>query len=189
MICLFLAPGFEETEAIAPLDIARRAGIDIVTVGIEGKIVTGSHGIPITADYSADELDLSQISGVVLPGGMPGAKNLESSSFVKAAVMQAFEQGEMIAAICAAPYLLGRWGILEGKEAICFPGYESELSGARLSQKNVVTDGSVITARAAGWAVPFGLAIAEYQKGREKADEIAASIQLADFWAEVKRNE
>lgn len=178
MIFLFLAPGFEETEAIAPLDIARRAGCEIQTVGIGSKMVTGSHGIPVTADLADSELDLSLVSGVILPGGMPGAKNLEASPIVKAAVLRAFENGDMVAAICAAPYLLGRWGILEGKEAICYPGYESELTGAKLSEKKVVTDGNVITACAAGWAVPFGLAVAAWQKGEEKAAEIAQSIRI-----------
>ena len=178
MIIEFLAPGFEETEAITPLDIARRAGCEIKTVGIGSKTVTGSHGISVTADYSEEELDISQVSGVVLPGGMPGAKNLECSALVKATVSKMFEKGEMIAAICAAPYLLGRWGFLKGKEAICFPGYESDLLGAKISDQKVVTDSNIITACAAGWAVPFGLAIVAYQKGADKAKEIADSIRF-----------
>ena len=177
MIYMFLANGFEETEAIAPLDILRRAGLSVTTVGIGGKKVTGAHGIVVSADIADAELDLSSapIEAVILPGGMPGTLNLNASPAVHSAIDKAAAEGAIIAAICAAPMILGEKMLLSGKEAVCYPGFEAHLKGARLSDKKAVRDGNVITAKGMGVALEFGLMLAAALKG----DEIYESIRSA----------
>lgn len=178
MVYMFLANGFEETEAVCPLDMLRRAGADVrtVAVGTDTLTVTGSHGIKVNADISADDLDTGDIEMVILPGGLPGADNLFASETVRLALAEAKKSGAYIAAICAAPYILGRLGYLEGHRAVCYPGYEKELSGAVITDAAVVTDGTVITARAAGSALPFGLALVRALFGQERADAIADAV-------------
>jgi 4-methyl-5(b-hydroxyethyl)-thiazole monophosphate biosynthesis len=164
MIYLFLANGFEEIEALCPLDVLRRLRLDVMTVGIGGKTVRGSHGICVTADLTEEEFrsHLNDPDGfapdaVILPGGMPGAANLDASAVVDAAIAAASARGALIGAICAAPFLLGKRGLLAGKEATCFPGFEEQLLGARLSKHKVVRDGNLITAAGMGVALEFGL--------------------------------
>ena len=177
MVYLFLANGFEETEAIAPLDMLRRAGLDVKTVAVGGSLtVTGSHGIPVTADIAEADFAPDNIDMVVLPGGMPGADNLYASDTVRTALEYAKGSGAYIAAICAAPYILGKLGYLEGHRAVCYPGYESELLGADVTDAPVVTDGHIITARAAGSALPFGFALVAALCGEEKADAVARAV-------------
>lgn len=126
MIYVFLADGFEETEAIAPIDMLRRAKKTVVTVGVTGKIVTGSHGIPVTADITQDEMQLNdELEMIVLPGGMPGTLNEEASEQVQAAITYCAEHDRYLTAICAAPSILGHRGLLQGKHAVCYPGFES----------------------------------------------------------------
>ena len=173
----FLAPGFEEIEAIAALDIMRRAGIDVRTVGIGSRTVTGSHGIPVTADISEPEVDFDAAEGMILPGGMPGTLGLERSKTVGKMLSAANEKGLLIAAICAAPSILGEKRILNGCEAICFPGFEDSLSGAKISGKSVVRDGNIITAKGMGVALEFGLELVSVFCGDEKAMELRASVQ------------
>ena len=177
MIYVFLANGFEEVEALTPVDVLRRGGVDVKTVGIGGKTVTGSHHIPVTADLSEDEVDFAALSGVVLPGGMPGTKNLDASETVKKALAAANEKGALIAAICAAPSVLGHNGLLSGKRATCFPGFESELTGATLCADLAVTDGNVVTGKGAGAALPFALALLRYLKGADVADTVKSALQ------------
>lgn len=177
MIYVFLANGFEEIEAIAPVDILRRCKQDVMTVGIGGKFVIGSHHIPVAADLEEKEIRYDDLEAVVLPGGMPGTLNLEASVTVKKAIEFAVKNDKLIASICAAPSILGHMGILAGKEAICFPGYEEECKGARISDKKVVVDGNIITAAGAGVAIPFGAAIAERFAGPEKVERVLASLQ------------
>ena len=177
MIYVFLANGFEEVEALTPVDVLRRGGVDVKTVGIGGKTVTGSHHIPVTADLSEDEVDFAALSGVVLPGGMPGTKNLDASETVKKALDAANEKGALIAAICAAPSVLGHNGLLFGKRATCFPGFESELTGATLCTDLAVTDGNVVTGKGAGAALPFALALLAYLKGADVADTVKSALQ------------
>lgn len=178
MIYCFLGDGFEELEAIAPIDVLKRAGFDVVTVGVTGKTVSGSHGIPVVADITADELTLVEgLEAVILPGGMPGTLNLEKSPAVQSAIDFADECGAFICAICAAPQILGHKRLLDGKEAIAFPGFEDELYGAIISDKHVVRDGKFITAKGAGVAVEFGLEIIAALKSRELADETRSTIQ------------
>ena len=170
MIYVFLANGFEEIEALAPVDILRRAEQEVKTVGVGGKTITGSHGITVTAD----------IEMLVLPGGMPGTLNLEKSPIVTACARYCAANGVYLAAICAAPSILGHLGLLEGREAICFPGFEGELKGAKLSEKPVCVDGSIITAKGMGVATQFGLTLAGLIAGQDTADKIRASIQSVD---------
>lgn len=178
MVYCFLADGFEETEAIAPIDMLKRAGVLVTTVGIGKRVITGSHGIPVTADITDSEFKADEeLEAVILPGGMPGTLNLDASKTVHSALDFAEEHGKLLCAICAAPSILGKKGLLCGREAIAFPGFEKDLNGAVISKKFVVRDGNVITARGAGVAVKFGLEIAAALVGRKRSDEIFEQIQ------------
>ncbi|MBR6568173.1 MAG: DJ-1/PfpI family protein [Clostridia bacterium] len=178
MIYCFLADGFEEVEALAAVDMIRRAGLELKTVGVDNTLICGAHGIKVECDCTADEIRLdSDLSAVILPGGMPGTLNLEKSKAVQNAVDFASENGKLICAICAAPSILGHKGLLRGKEAIAYPGFEKDLDGAEISKKHVVRDGNIITAKGAGVAVDFGLEIVSYLSGADKADEIRKAIQ------------
>lgn len=178
MVYCFLADGFEELEAIAPIDMLKRAGVDVVTVGVTGKNVTGSHNITFVADIEADEVVLTdKIEAVILPGGMPGTLNLEKSEAVQNAVDYAVSEGKFLCAICAAPSILGHKCLLKGKNATAFPGFEKDLEGAVISDKYVCRDGKFITARGAGVAVKFGLEIVSALVSEEKSKEIEKTIQ------------
>lgn len=160
MIYVFLADGFEETEALAPVDLLKRAGKEVITVGVTGNVVTGSHGIQVIADTNEISLDDS-LEMIVLPGGMPGTLNLEKSQCVQNAIDYCILNNKFIGAICAAPSILGHKGLLKGKKAICYPGFESHLEGAVISDNSVEEDGIFITARGAGVAIDFGLKLVE----------------------------
>ena len=175
MIYVMLAEGFEEIEALTVVDYVRRAGIELKTVGVTGKVVTGSHNIPVTADLLSEETKIIP-DMVVLPGGLPGTTYLDESQYVKDMITACLEQGGMAVAICAAPSVLGGMGLLNGKEAICYPGFEEKLIGATVSESPVVRDGNLITAKAAGVANEFAYAIIEAMSGREKAEEIRNQI-------------
>ncbi len=180
MFYMFFANGFEEVEAIAALDVIRRAGIEIKSVGIGSKTICGSHGISVNCDLSDDEIcEFSDCSGVILPGGMPGTTNLYESTLVHSAIDYCNENGKFICAICAAPLILGRKGLLKGVNAVCFPGFEDELVGAILNDSFVCTDGKIITAKGMGSAVNFGLAIVAAVKGQIFADELKSSLQCS----------
>ena len=178
MVYCFLADGFEETEAIAPVDMLRRAGVTVKTVGIGKSVITGSHGLSVICDLTDSEMRLTdELDGVILPGGMPGTLNLDASQTVHSAVDFAVSHQKLVCAICAAPSILGRKGLLSGKKAIAFPGFEKELEGAIISKDPVVKDGVFITAKGAGVAVDFGLEIVAALVSRAKSDEIRSSIQ------------
>lgn len=162
MLYLLLAEGFEETEAVAPLDIIRRAELPIQTVAVTENPVAGAHNIPITADIELDAVDFDAMEGVILPGGMPGTLNLQKNPKVIEILNHCAENGKLIAAICAAPMVPGGMGLLEGKQAVCFPGFEDQLEGAQLLDDGVVRDGNYITAKGAGTALEFGAAIVDY---------------------------
>ncbi len=180
MFYMFFADGFEEVEAIATLDVIRRADIEIKSVGVGGKTVYGSHGISVNCDIYSDEIcEFSDCSGVILPGGMPGTLNLFDCKKVHDAIEYCNANDKFICAICAAPLILGRKGILNGVEAVCFPGFEDELKGAVISDKFVCTDGNIITAKGMGSAVNFGLAIVTAVKGQAFADELRATLQCS----------
>lgn len=178
MVYCFLADGFEETEAIAPVDMLRRAGVTVKTVGIGKSVITGSHGLSVICDLTDSEVRLTdELDGVILPGGMPGTLNLDASQAVHSAVDFAVSHQKLVCAICAAPSILGRKGLLSGKKAIAFPGFEKELEGAIISKDPVVKDGVFITAKGAGVAFDFGLEIVAALVSRAKSDEIRSSIQ------------
>ncbi len=179
MIYMFLAEGFEEVEALAPLDLLRRAGLSVKTVGVGTKTVTGAHGISVVADLADTEYADDTPEMIFLPGGMPGTLNLAASEVVQNAIATAVRTNAYLAAICAAPSILGDLGLLRGKEAICYPGFEDRLVGATLSNKRVVRDGKILTAAGMGVAVEFGLAIVEELLGKDKAEELRRGV-LAD---------
>lgn len=182
MLYLLLAEGFEETEAVAPLDVIRRAGIEIQTVGVTGDVVGGAHGIRIQTDVQIDDIFGGEMDGVILPGGMPGTLNLQKSLKVTAILKHCLQKEKMIAAICAAPMIPGTLGMLEGKKATCFPGFEDQLEGAVLLDDSVVRDGLFITAKGAGAALEFGAAIVDYfipedEMGISKGRRLLAQMQ------------
>ena len=160
MVIILLADGFEELEALSPLDILRRENIEVKTVGIKDKTVTGSHGITVLADLSCDEVDLNKVELAIFPGGMPGTLNLDASDFTDKVITAVKTNGGMLAAICAAPLIFGRRGLLIGKRAICFPGFENELKGAVISDEGVTVDGNIITAKDFAHAFEFGQVLA-----------------------------
>jgi len=180
MIYVFLAEGFEEIEALAPVDVLRRGGIEVKTVGVTGKTVTGAHGIAVSADITVDQITLEGLDGIVLPGGMPGTLNLEANERLCELVRQADRKQLLIGAICAAPSVLGHLGVLNGKRATCFPGFEKELAGATVCDGQVVCDGNIITAKGMGVAVQFGLTLASLMAGQHEADHIHAAIQCEE---------
>lgn len=159
-----LADGFEEVEALACCDILRRAEIKTYLASIEGEYVTGSHQMTVKADMKAEDIDLAQIDGIVLPGGMPGTLNLQKNETVTKLITYCAENNKLIGAICAAPMILGDMGILNGKKATCFPGFEENLTGAEVINDFVVADGNIITGKGAGASLMFGAAIADYFK-------------------------
>lgn len=178
MVYVFLADGFEEMEALAPVDILRRAGVEVRTVGVGSEVITGAHKIPVKTDMTVDGIVLDdKLEMIVLPGGMPGTTNLEANPDVLAAVDYCADNNRYIAAICAAPSILGHKNLLEGRYATCFPGFEKELSGALLSARYVSVDGRYITARGAGCCIKFGLKLVELLCSKDKADSLEASLQ------------
>lgn len=179
MVLEFLATGFEEIEALTPVDVLRRAGVDVktVAVGCDGKTVVGAHGIAVQADFTMDEaLLIDSFDMIILPGGMPGSKNLDESLEVDAFVRRAAEEGKYIAAICAAPMIPGKRGLLNGKCAVCYPGFEEYLSGAILTGGRVEVDGNMITACGMGAALEFALALTQLLKGESAAAELKSAV-------------
>lgn len=178
MILMFLANGFEEVEALTPLDLLRRAGERVVTVGIGSTAITGAHGIGVLADTDDAHLPDGAVKMVVLPGGMPGAATLDASPVVERVLADAAARGAYLAAICAAPMILGKRSYLVGKQATCFPGFEQYLDGATVRRDTgVVRDGRVITAAGMGVALDFGLALVAALKGDAAAAELRAAVQ------------
>ncbi len=177
MVYLFLANGFEESEALVPLDILRRAKIEVKTVGIGGNIVTGSHCITVTTDTVNKNLPLDNLDGIILPGGLPGATNLEADKTVQGAIDYCAEKGLLISAICAAPQILGHKNLLNGKNAVCFPGFEKELTGSKICDQKVVRDGNIITAWGAGAAFEFGFEILAYLTDKTTAENMRKAMK------------
>ncbi len=178
MLYLFLAPGFEETEAMAPLDVLRRADISVQTVGVGRNAIPGAHEVTFLTDLTTEEVILTDaLDGIILPGGMPGTKNLEADETVQKAIDFCHQNQKLLCAICAAPSILGHKKLLVGKKATCFPGFETELHGAVLQAAGVVTDNEIITANGAGTALLFGEAIAAKFVGEEKARQILKTMQ------------
>ena len=179
MVYLLLGTGFEETEAIAPLDLMRRAGIEVLTVGINGKTVYGGHNIGIEADITLDEMDLTNLEMIVLPGGLGGVASCRASEKAMDALRFAWENGKFVAAICAGPTVLADLDITDGKNATCYPGCESGMGSANMiANAAAVTDGKLITGTSAGSAIPFGLALIAALKDQETAEAIAKQIVI-----------
>ena len=179
MVYMLLGTGFEETEAIAPLDLLRRAGVEIKTVGINGKVVYGSHKIGVEADIELQELDVSDLEMIILPGGLGGVASIRASKEAMDAIRFAYENGKYTAAICAGPTVLADLGIVDGKNATCYPGCEGGMGKAIMAENApAVIDGKLITGTSAGCAVPFGLRLIEVLKGKEEAERIAKQIVI-----------
>lgn len=176
-VCVFLADGFEECEGLITVDILRRAGAEVTMASITGKTqVTGSHRIPVMADALAETLSLDEFDLLVLPGGMPGTTRLGESALVTGAVQQFVRQGKRVAAICAAPSVLGALELLKGKKATCYPGFEEALEGAEITGAEAVTDGLITTGQGLGAAIPFALELAALLEGPQKAQKVRQAI-------------
>jgi len=172
-VVIVFADGFEEVEAITPVDVLRRAGCDVQMVSITGKKeVTSTRGVRIIADALWEEISAEEADMIVLPGGQPGAGNLDRHEGLKQALLRFAQEGKWIAAICAAPLVPGHLGLLKGKKVTCFPGTEKELEGALCTGNPVESDGFVLTGKGAGVALPFSLLLVEKLFGKEKAEEI-----------------
>ena len=178
MVYVLLGKGFEETEAIAPVDLLRRANIPVLTVGINGSTIQGSHSIPVVADITIEEMDLTQMDMLVLPGGLGGVASIMASEASMNAVRFAWENGKFLGAICAGPTILASLGILDGKNATCYPGCEEKMGKANILPQAAVTDGSIITGTSAGCALPFGLALIAALKGEAEAERIKDQIVI-----------
>lgn len=176
-IAIFMADGCEEIEGLTVVDILRRAGytIDMISIS-DHKKVTGSHQISFEADAIAKEVNFEEYDGVVLPGGMPGTLNLKANEIVQKTIADYAKAGKLVSAICAAPSVLGEANLLAGKKACCYPGFEDKLLSANVVFDQVAVDENVITSRGMGTAIPFALAMIAYFDGKEKADQMAASI-------------
>ncbi len=179
MVYVLLGAGFEETEAIAPIDLLRRAGIPTLTVGVDGKTVSGGHGIPVVADIELGELDLTDLEMIVLPGGLGGVATIRKSEAALQALRFAWENGKFVAAICAGPTVLADLHITDGLQATCYPGCESGMGTAQMAEGAAcVRDGNLITGTSAGCALAFGLKLVEALKGADEAQRIAQQIVI-----------
>lgn len=177
MIYIFLADGFEEIEALTPLDVFRRAGLNTLTVSITDKLtVVGSHNISVLADTTLSDVNLSDADLLLLPGGMPGTRHLGECKELCYAVTAHATAGKPVAAICAAPSVLGSLGLLQGKKAICYPGFEEALTGATISEKKVVRDGNIVTAAGMGVALDFSLECLRLLGHSDVADKIRKGV-------------
>ncbi|MBN2442530.1 MAG: DJ-1/PfpI family protein [Spirochaetales bacterium] len=174
-IVLLLADGFEEVEAVTPADFLNRAGVDVLLTGVTGSLVTGAHGIAIKAEYTLDTLP-GDLDGVIIPGGMPGSENVAQSDKAVTLIKKLFGKGKLIGAICAAPgVVLEKAGVLAGKRATCYPGFEKRFTNTVFSEERVVVDGNVVTSRAPGTAAEFALTLVEILKGKKEAEKIFKS--------------
>lgn len=179
MVYVLLGTGFEEVEAIAPIDLLRRAGISVCTVGVTGKTVTGGHGINVEADIIIDQMDLTNLEMIVLPGGLGGVASARASQMALDALTFAWENDKFVAAICAGPTVLADLHITDGKDATCYPGCESGMGSAKVTADvPCIRDGKLITGASAGCAVPFALMLIEAIKGEDIAREIARQIVI-----------
>lgn len=181
-LAVHLAEGFEEIEAISIIDVLRRAEFDVEIISVTGMlVVTGKHDVKISADKLFEEVDYSKIDMIVLPGGMPGAKNLQKHEALRNQVLDFNKNGKPLGAICAAPIVLGDLGILKDKNATCFPGFEEELKGANVTGTDVELDGKIITGKGAGVAILFALKIVEFLKGKESADKLGKKMVVPQY--------
>lgn len=179
MVYILLAPGFEEMEALVPADLLRRAGVEVALVSLDGELVPGGHNIAVKADCTLSEVKLEGMEAVMLPGGGVGVANLGSDPRVEELVRQAAQRGKVLAAICAAPSLLSKWGLLAGKQAVCYPTWRDKIADARyLPEEKLAVDGSTVTGQAAGASFEFGLKLIEVLRGADTADRVRKEICL-----------
>lgn len=176
MVYIILGSGFEEAEAIIPCDLLRRAGAEVKFAGIGSCMITGGHGITVQADCIVEETDLTDADMIVLPGGLGGVASILGSEAVLSAVTTLYNKGKYIAAICAAPTIFAKLGLLSGREATCYPGMDSEMADAVMCDEDTVQDGNIITGRAAGTAFAFGLKLVEALCSAQSAQKIATGV-------------
>lgn len=173
MVAIHLAEGFEEIEAVTIIDVLRRAGLEVVTVSVTGKkLVKGSHNIDIQADKLFEEVDYNKVKMIILPGGMPGAKNLNDHVGLRSHILEFNKRGKYLAAICAAPLVFGNLEILRGRKAVCYPGFENQLHGAELFFIPYIVDNNIITGRGVGTVLGFSLEIVRMLIGEERAQQL-----------------
>ncbi len=175
-IIIPLAEGFEEIEAVTSIDLLRRGEIEVITVALAGNEVKGAHGIVIKADQKISAVQAADYDGIVLPGGMPGSVNLRDNQIVINLVSQLFRQNKLVAAICAAPIVLEKAGILRGKQATSYPNFDQEMPSCDYREERVVLDQNIITGRGPGVALEFSLAIVQYLSGEEKAEQLKKAL-------------
>ncbi len=176
-IAVQLAPGFEEIEAITIIDVLRRANLEVETISMTSeRKVTGSHDIPVVADKLFSEADYAEYDVLILPGGMPGAKNLDAHDELKKQIIDFNKNNKVLAAICAAPMVYGHLGVLQGRKAACYPGFEKELVGAIISEEPAVVDGNIVTGRGVGAALKFSLKLVELLVGKKESDSLAKAM-------------
>ncbi len=177
MIYVFLAEGFEEVEALTPVDMLRRCELDVITVGVGGEAVLSSHNIPVLANITDSQLVLDDnVDMIILPGGLPGTLNLEKNPNVQKAIDFCMANNKFIGAICAAPSILGHKGILDGKKATCYTGFESQLGNAVVSDESVCTDGNIITSRGVGTAMQFSFELVRLLTSDERAEKLKKTV-------------
>ena len=179
MVCILLGNGFEEIEALTPCDLLRRAGLDVALVGVNGREILGSHKILVKADLPLDAVHIDELEMLILPGGLRGVQSLLECGAALELTKRAWEAGKYVCAICAAPTILAKLGIVGSSPAVCYPGKEPEMGEAEIVHEGVVRAGRLITGRAAGSSVDFALALIEALKGREEAERIAKQIVYA----------
>jgi len=178
-IYVFLAEGFEEIEALTPIDVLRRAELNVLTVSVmEEQVVTGAHGVPVVADRMFADIHLEDAEMLLLPGGLPGATNLDAHQGLSDMIVAFATERKPLAAICAAPLVFGNRGLLQGKKATCYPGFETYLTGAEYTAALVETDGNFITAKGPGAAMDFAFAIVEKYCGLEKVNELKQGMMI-----------
>ena len=179
-IFVFLADGFEEIEAITPIDVLRRAGLSVQTVSVmEEQIVVGAHGIPVVADKMFADIHLEDAEMLLLPGGLPGATNLDAHQGLSNMILAFASEGKALAAICAAPLVYGNRGLLQGKKATCYPGFETYLEGAEYTAQLVEQDGNIVTGKGPGAAIPFAMTLVEMLVSKEMRQELEAGMMVS----------
>ncbi|MBQ1410072.1 MAG: DJ-1/PfpI family protein [Oscillospiraceae bacterium] len=176
MVYILLGTGFEEIEALTPCDLLRRAGLEVALVGVNGMEIVGSHKITVRADLPLDAVQMESTDMLILPGGLKGVQSILDSGAALALIQQAWEAGKYVCAICAAPTILAKLGIVGEAPAVCYPGMEREMGSARIQDANVVCSGRLITARAAGVSVDFALSLITALKGPKEAKRIAKQV-------------
>lgn len=176
MVYILLAEGFEEMEALVPADLLRRAGTEVALVGLNAPVVTGGHGIAVTADLLLEQAELTPADTLVLPGGLGGVESMQMDLFALALIQKAHALGCRLAAICAAPTLLAQLGLLNGRRAVCYPGMEDQMTGAELVDADVVVDDPFVTARAAGAAYEFGFTLISLLADKKTSQEVQYGI-------------